>query len=236
MPPTGNFSGTSAYALGAHEIAVPGPRGGERPVYKDDKRYYLAVKRLMDIILSGSALLLLAPFFAVICAAVRLDSKGAAIYVQQRSGKNGKPFKMYKFRSMSLNADDLLPGLESLNEADGPAFKIARDPRVTRVGRILRRFSADELPQLINTLRGEMSLVGPRPPLPREVEKYNERHLKRLEVTPGLTCLWQVSGRNHAAFENWVDLDLKYIRERSIRLDIEIMLKTIPVILSGKGA
>lgn len=196
----------------------------------------LAVKRAIDLGVSLIAMPLLIPLGLLVGLIIKLDSPGPVFYTQTRIGKNGKPFKFYKFRSMFRDADKMLDQLDHLNEAKGPIFKIRRDPRITRVGGFLRKTSLDELPQLINVIKGEMSLVGPRPPLPREVERYNDYQMGRLAVTPGLTCLWQIQGRSEVSFDEWVELDLEYIRRQSLWLDIKILLKTIPAVLKGRGA
>jgi len=157
-------------------------------------------------------------------------------FVQQRSGLYGRPFPMIKFRSMVVDAEARKSDLGHLNEMDGPVFKMARDPRVTRVGRVIRKLSIDELPQLWNVLRGEMSLVGPRPPIPAEVAKYERWQMRRLSMKPGITCIWQVSGRNEVDFETWMKLDLEYIDNWSLFLDLKLLLKTVPVVLVGAGA
>lgn len=180
--------------------------------------------------------MILSPLFLITAVAIRLDSKGPAFYSQKRIGKNGKPFKMYKFRSMCVDAEQQLERLAALNERDGPTFKITHDPRVTRVGRFIRKTCIDELPQLINILRGEMSLVGPRPPLPNEVAVYTPYQMRRLGVTPGLTCFWQATKGEDTTFEEWVEMDLKYIRERSLKTDIKILFLTVRVVLLGKGS
>jgi exopolysaccharide biosynthesis polyprenyl glycosylphosphotransferase len=194
------------------------------------------VKRATDLVLVGLGLLMISPILAVIALAVKLDSPGPMLYRQQRVGKDGRLFSMFKFRSMCQDADRRLEALRSQNEATGPLFKIRNDPRVTRVGAVLRRWSLDELPQLFNVLRGEMSLVGPRPPLPKEVEKYEEWQLGRLRAVPGLTGLWQVSGRSEVPFHDMVRLDLHYIRNWSLWLDLEIILRTIPAVVGSRGA
>lgn len=201
------------------------------------KPIYEFFKRALDIVCSGLALLVLSPIFLIIAIAVRSDG-GPAFYSQERVGKNGKLFRIYKFRSMCVNADspEMLAKLAALNEMDGPAFKIKNDPRITKVGRFIRRTSLDELPQLINIFIGDMTIVGPRPPLVSEVAQYTEYQRQRLLVKQGLTCYWQCSGRNNINFEEWVELDLKYIRERSLWTDIKIIFMTIPAVLSGDGA
>ena len=198
--------------------------------------WQLALKRLMDIGVSLVAMLVFLPLTVVLGAAIKLDSPGPVFFVQPRVGKDGRLFRLYKFRSMFRDADRLKQSLQQMNEAEGPVFKIKRDPRITRVGAFLRKTSLDELPQFINVLRGEMSLVGPRPPLPLEVEKYTDYQRGRLAARPGLTCLWQVQGRSSISFDRWVELDLEYIRNQSLWLDIKILLKTIPAVLKGTGA
>jgi exopolysaccharide biosynthesis polyprenyl glycosylphosphotransferase len=193
-------------------------------------------KRAVDLVLVSLGLLVLAPVLLLVAAAIKLDSPGPVLFRQERVGKNGRRFWIFKFRSMCLDADRQLEKLRLRNEATGPLFKIREDPRVTRVGRVLRRWSIDELPQLLNVLRGEMSLVGPRPPLPSEVEQYEDWQLGRLRAVPGLTGLWQVSGRSEVPFHDMVRLDLHYIRNWSMALDIEILLRTIPAVLSNRGA
>ena len=203
---------------------------------KIERRPYDVAKRFFDIVLSLCGLVILSPLFLITAVAIRLDSKGPAFYSQKRIGKNGKPFKMYKFRSMCVDAEQQLERLAALNERDGPTFKITHDPRVTRVGRFIRKTCIDEPPQLINILRGEMSLVGPRPPLPNEVAVYTPYQMRRLGVTPGLTCFWQATKGEDTTFEEWVEMDLKYIRERSLKTDIKILFLTVRVVLLGKGS
>ena len=203
---------------------------------KIERRPYDVAKRFFDIVLSLCGLVILSPLFLITAVAIRLDSKGPAFYSQKRIGKNGKPFKMYKFRSMCVDAEQQLERLAALNERDGPTFKITHDPQVTRVGRFIRKTCIDELPQLINILRGEMSLVGPRPPLPNEVAVYTPYQMRRLGVTPGLTCFWQATKGEDTTFEEWVEMDLKYIRERSLKTDIKILFLTVRVVLLGKGS
>jgi exopolysaccharide biosynthesis polyprenyl glycosylphosphotransferase len=193
-------------------------------------------KRGIDLILVVFGLLVLTPILLVIATAIKLDSPGPVFYRQQRVGKNGRAFLMCKFRSMCQDADRRLEELRADNEASGPLFKMRKDPRVTRVGGFLRRWSLDELPQLLNVLHGEMSLVGPRPPLPSEVAKYEDWQLGRLRAVPGVTGLWQVSGRSEVPFLDMVRLDLHYIRNWSLGLDLEILLRTIPAVLTNRGA
>ncbi len=200
-------------------------------------RHHLVVKRAMDLILSTLALLLLLPLMALIAVAIKVDSpQGPVLFRQVRVGKNGRRFYLYKFRSMIPEAELIKKDLQNLNEADGPLFKIRNDPRLTRVGRFLRRFSLDELPQFVNVLRGEMSLVGPRPALPEEVAQYAPWHHKRLTVTPGITGLWQISGRSDLSFDEMMLLDIYYVENWSLLLDIRILLLTIPKVILGEGA
>lgn len=199
-------------------------------------RWGLIVKRAIDIIASATALIALAPLLGLIALAIMLDSPGPVLFRQTRVGKDGKTFTLHKFRSMRVGAEQEQDKLAERNEATGPLFKMRDDPRLTRVGKILRRFSFDELPQLHNVLRGEMSLVGPRPPLPKEVDEYQEWHKKRLEIAPGLTGLWQVSGRSDLTFDEMVLLDIYYIENWSPALDTIITLRTIPRVIFGDGA
>lgn len=196
----------------------------------------LAFKRVTDVILSLGLLVLSLPLFALVPILIKLTSKGPVLYKQIRCGLNGRRFTFLKFRSMIEGADEKRDEVAHLNEAKGPIFKITADPRVTRVGGFLRRTSIDELPQLFNVLKGEMSLVGPRPPLPEEVQRYERWQRRRLSMKPGLTCLWQVSGRSELTFDDWVALDLKYIDDWSPWRDFQIMLNTIPAVLLRKGA
>ncbi len=200
-------------------------------------RHQLIIKRGMDVVLSSLALVILAPLLGVIALAIKVDSPdGPVLFRQVRVGKDGRLFHLYKFRSMIPEAELIKQHLKDLNEADGPLFKIRNDPRLTRVGRILRRFSLDELPQLVNVLRGEMSLVGPRPALPEEVAQYEPWHHKRLTVTPGITGLWQISGRSDLSFDEMMLLDVYYVENWSLLLDLRILLLTIPKVILGEGA
>lgn len=201
------------------------------------KASYAFWKRVFDIVCSALGLVVLFVPLFVIAIIIVIDSPGAPpIYVQERVGKNGKVFKFYKFRSMVPNAEKMLDSLLKQNEMQGPAFKMTHDPRITRFGSFIRRTSIDEFPQLLNVLKGDMSLVGPRPPLPREVAMYTERQYQRLSVTPGLTCYWQVQPkRNHLSFDEWLALDLKYIDERSFKTDLKILFKTIGAVLGLEG-
>lgn len=196
----------------------------------------LFLKRALDVTIAGTALVLLAPLLGVIALAIRLDSPGPVLFRQRRVGRGEMTFDLLKFRSMHQDAERIVHELMAINEATGPLFKSRRDPRVTRVGRVLRRWSLDELPQLWNVLRGEMSLVGPRPPLPREVAQYEPYHRRRLSVAPGLTGLWQVSGRSELSFDEMVEMDIYYIENWSLGLDLRILLRTIPAVFRGRGA
>jgi exopolysaccharide biosynthesis polyprenyl glycosylphosphotransferase len=199
--------------------------------------WQLVIKRSIDIIGSAAMLLALAPLFAIVILLIRLDSPGAVIFTQERVGYNKRRFKVLKFRTMVVEADKQQVMLEHLNEVEGPAFKIRKDPRITRVGSFLRRFSIDELPQLINVLKGEMSLVGPRPLPVRDVERIDVQwHKRRFSIKPGLTCLWQINGRSNIGFDEWVRMDLDYIDKWSIGLDLLILAKTIPAVFKGPGA
>ncbi len=202
------------------------------------KRNFLQtfLKRFIDILFSSVALITLLPFFLIIAACIFVDSPGPVIFSQYRIGKDGKPFKMYKFRSMVLNAESLLSSLQEKNEASGPMFKIKDDPRITKFGKFIRKTSIDELPQLWNVLKGEMSLVGPRPALPSEVKQYTKYQKYRLIVKPGCSGLWQVSGRSQVGFETMIYLDLIYIKEQSIFLDFIIIFKTIKQMFCSKTA
>lgn len=193
-------------------------------------------KRLVDVVGAFIGLIILSPVFAITALLIKIEDGGPIFFVSDRAGKWGKEFKMYKFRSMNTNAEQLKEDLLEQNETGGVIFKIKRDPRITRVGRIIRKLSIDELPQLFNVLTGEMSLVGPRPHPPKEVELYTLNDRRRLEVTPGLTCFWQVGGRSEINFAAQVDLDVQYIESQSLWLDLKLLLKTIPAVLTGKGA
>ena len=197
---------------------------------------YEVIKRIIDIVASFTGLIVLSPLMLVVSILIKLESKGEVIFKQKRVGLNGKEFYMYKFRSMVINAEELKAELESQNEMSGPMFKMKDDPRITRIGKFIRKTSIDELPQLINVIKGDMSLVGPRPSLPKEVEEFETWMRERLEVKPGLTCIWQVSGRNNIDFEDWMKLDIKYVRERSFKLDIKLILKTVLVLFGDKNA
>ncbi len=202
------------------------------PIYHHDS---ILIKTIIDYIGSVILIILLSPVFLLIFVLIKLMSKGPVIFEQKRSGLNGRIFRFYKFRTMIEKAEDIKELLEKHNEMDGPVFKILRDPRTTSIGRLLRKTSLDELPQLFNVLRGEMSLVGPRPPIPSEVKKYEIWQMRRLSMKPGLTCLWQVHGRNRMKFDEWMALDLKYIDNWSLGLDLRILIKTFYVLLKADG-
>ena len=200
-------------------------------------RSLYALKRVVDILCSLLALILLTPFFLVIMLIILLEDGRPFFFVQQRVGLNGRIFPFYKFRSMVKNAEQLKDQLARQNESgDGVTFKMKRDPRITRIGGFLRRFSVDEFPQFFNVLKGDLAIVGPRPPVPREVAQYTLEDRKRLHVKPGLTCLWQIQGRSEIPFKEQVRLDLQYIQSQSLRKDLVIMLKTVPAVLLGRGA
>jgi lipopolysaccharide/colanic/teichoic acid biosynthesis glycosyltransferase len=194
------------------------------------------LKDVLDFLISGFMLLIISPVILGVAIAIKLESPGPVFYSQMRVGKWGETFTLYKLRSMYIDADQRKQELTDQNEADGPIFKMKQDPRITRVGRIIRKLSIDELPQLYNVLRGDMSMVGPRPAVPQEVAQYQFEERNRLEVTPGITGLQQISGRSDLDFKRWVELDFQYIAEQGLRTDIMIMLKTIPAVISGKGA
>lgn len=196
----------------------------------------IILKRVTDIVLSGLALIALSPVFLTVAVLIKLDDRGPVFFGQERVGIHKRMFKIYKFRSMRTDAEKIKAELMHLNEMSGPVFKMKDDPRVTRVGKFLRKTSLDELPQLWNVFIGHMSLVGPRPPIPAEVAQYDHAHRRRLSVKPGITCLWQISGRNNIDFEGWMDLDLQYIDNWSYADDLKILLKTVPAVLRGSGA
>lgn len=198
---------------------------------------YEACKRIFDCIAAGLGLVVLSPLFLGVSIAVWAGDHESPIYSQIRLTKDGKPFRMYKFRSMCKNADKMLDDLMDQNEVDGPAFKMAKDPRITKIGHFLRKTSIDELPQLLNVLRGDMSIIGPRPPLPREVAQYTPYQMHRLDVKTGLACYHECEGRSDCHdFDQWVEADLRYIRERSFRTDMKILCSLVKVVLTGQGA
>ena len=206
--------------------------------YSQDLREaaYFTAKRWFDVISSFCGMVLLSPVFLATAIAIKLEDGGPVVFVQYRIGKNGIPFKMYKFRSMCLDAEKKLKELEEKNEADGPVFKIKDDPRITKVGKFIRKYSIDELMQLVNVFKGDMSVVGPRPALPNEVAEYDTYAMQRLQVKPGLSCYWQISGRSNLGFEEWMQLDMKYIHNMSLLTDAKIILLTVPAVLKGNGA
>jgi exopolysaccharide biosynthesis polyprenyl glycosylphosphotransferase len=226
-----NLQVAKSYADDLHGIPVMTIQSG--PV----DSWQLVMKRLIDMLGSAALLLVLAPLFAVVALLIRLDSPGPVFFAQERVGLNKRRFKILKFRTMVIEADKQQDMLEHLNEAEGPVFKIKKDPRITRIGAFLRRFSIDELPQLVNVFKGEMSLVGPRPLPVRDVERIDAQwHKRRFSIKPGITCLWQVNGRSNIGFNDWVRMDLDYIDKWSLRLDLLILLKTLPAVLKGPGA
>ncbi len=227
---------------GDNEMTVPIDETSRKAILDREevlrnRRNYWVIRRTQDILLSGLALLFLLPIMLIVALVVWIDSPQASpIFAQDRVGRDGKVFRFYKFRSMIPNAEQKLDELLSQNEMEGPAFKIKDDPRITRVGRFLRKTSIDELPQLWNILKGDMSIVGPRPPLPREVAEYGEYEMQRLLVTPGLTCFWQVQPhRNDLSFEEWVALDIKYIQESNFLTDWKIIFMTFGAVLGMNG-
>ena len=202
-----------------------------------DVTFYERVgKRILDLSLASILLMLSLPLLAIAALAIKLDTRGPILFRSTRCGMGNKPFTFYKLRSMHQDAPGRKRALLHLNEQDGPVFKLANDPRMTRVGRFIRRTSVDELPQLWNVIRGDMSLVGPRPPIPEEVAQYTPNQMRRLSVKPGLTCLWQISGRSDLGFEEWVRLDIEYIFDRSFTTDVKILALTVPAVLSCRGA
>lgn len=206
-------------------------------VVSNESAFYLVSKRIIDIVGSLCGIILLSPLFLIVAILIKLeDPKGKVFFAQERNGRYPKTFKMYKFRSMVHNAEELLKDLMDRNEQTGPVFKINDDPRITKVGKFIRKTSIDELPQLFNVLKGDMSLVGPRPPIPHEVDQYNSYQMQRLAVKPGLTCIWQVSGRNNIGFDEWVEMDIEYIKTRNLWLDIKLIFKTVGVLFGDDNA
>ena len=219
----------------ADDTAAPAILPFETPA--DEGVYLRAGKRFVDIVGASLALIVLSPVIALLAIIIRLTTHGPVFYRSKRIGRGGHEFTFYKLRSMVKDAHKRRDHLSHLNECkDGPVFKNARDPRITPNGRFMRSTSLDEVPQFWNVLRGDMSLVGPRPPIPEEVAQYEPWQLRRLDVRPGLTCLWQISGRSRIGFQEWMRLDLEYIRHRSLKLDLKILLRTIPAVLSREGA
>jgi exopolysaccharide biosynthesis polyprenyl glycosylphosphotransferase len=233
------------FALPAHEMKLGRARLANGQLWPDGYLHFLevksephqvAMKRLFDVFAACLGILVLSPLLLLVALAIKVTSRGPVLFTQTRLGLHGRPFGMLKFRSMVMNAEALRAKLQAQNEQSGPVFKMANDPRVTRVGRFIRRYSIDELPQLLNIIKGEMSVVGPRPPLPKEVEQYRTWQLRRLSVRPGLTCVWQVSGRNSVGFEEWMKMDMHYIDHWSLREDFGLVLKTFGVVVKGRGA
>jgi exopolysaccharide biosynthesis polyprenyl glycosylphosphotransferase len=235
--------------LSPPEVGAPGP--SERvpaPGRVDDRSsdlisfpvrdpwHYRLCKRVFDLCMSGLGILLFLPLMVPLAILIKLESNGPIFFRQIRVGRNRRHFVCYKFRSMVAEAETLKEEFRYLNEAEGPMFKIRDDPRITALGRFLRRSSLDELPQLFNVFKGDMSVVGPRPQIPSEVELYEPWHYRRLEVTPGITCLWQVSGRSSIGFEEWMRLDMEYVKLRSFLFDAKILLRTLPAIIARRGA
>jgi lipopolysaccharide/colanic/teichoic acid biosynthesis glycosyltransferase len=230
LPEPGSVSLAIPRVLDARVAAIAGALPDRRAVY-------LAVKRGLDVLIAAISLIVLAPILALVALLIKLHDGGSVFFLQRRVDKDGQTFVLYKFRSMRMDADDLRPHvLGRSHHPDSLTFKMRNDPRVTRIGRIIRRTSLDELPQLYNVLRGEMTLVGPRPALPSEVERYTDTERRRLAVTPGLTCIWQVSGRADLPFHEQVQLDIAYIERQSLLLDLRILVRTIPAVLCGRGA
>jgi lipopolysaccharide/colanic/teichoic acid biosynthesis glycosyltransferase len=246
-------SGSAAHAMNGngngngHSMATtwPGLARGRTglsrmlPAYQapEERGLYLrSGKRVLDVVGALTGLLLASPLLLITAILIKLESRGPVLYKSIRIGRGARPFTFYKLRSMVDGADQRRHTLSHLNETDGPVFKMTRDPRVTRIGRLLRITSLDEIPQLWNVLRGEMSLVGPRPPIAEEVVQYEPWQLRRLDVLPGITCLWQISGRSRIGFQEWMRLDLEYIKHRSLWLDLKIIVRTIPAVLSREGA
>lgn len=198
--------------------------------------WQIVVKRLMDIVVSALAVVVLTPVLLAVALLIKATSRGPVFYVQERVGRGGEPFRMVKFRSMYRDAHACRGDHSELNIHEGPIFKIREDPRITPVGRAIRRLSIDELPQFFNVLTGSMSMVGPRPALPEEYLDYTERERQRLLVNPGITCIWQVSGRSDVDFDTWIDMDLEYIEGWSLRLDLKLLARTVPAVITGRGA
>lgn len=216
--------------------ALEAPDASQLPLRDPGSYGYRVAKRFLDVALALLGLVLLLPLLPAIIALIKLDSPGPILFRQKRVGQGGRLFTCYKFRSMVPDAESLKAELVKMNEATGPAFKIRNDPRITAIGHFLRRSSLDEVPQLFNVLSGQMSMVGPRPQIPTEVALYEPWHRGRLAVTPGITCLWQISGRSHVGFDEWMRLDLEYVRRRSLALDLRILLGTLPAVIARKGA
>jgi exopolysaccharide biosynthesis polyprenyl glycosylphosphotransferase len=229
--PNWSAGAVTVAAASLHPAALPALR-----VSREVSLYLRCGKRALDLVGAVIALILSVPLMLVASILIKLESRGPVLYRSMRIGRHGRPFTFYKLRSMVDGAERARHRLSHLNECDGPVFKMSNDPRVTRIGRFLRTTSIDEIPQFINVLRGEMSLVGPRPPLPEEVAQYEPWQMRRLDVRPGITCLWQISGRSRIGFKEWMRLDLEYIKHQSFRMDLRILLRTIPAVLSREGA
>ena len=206
-------------------------------ILERESKLYLFIKRSIDIICSLAGIIVLSPIFLIVAVLIKIeDPKGSIFFCQERNGQHPNTFKMYKFRSMVHNAEELLKDLQHKNEQTGPAFKMADDPRITKVGKFIRKTSLDELPQLFNILKGDMSIVGPRPAIPHEVAEYSHYHKQRLLVKPGLTCIWQVSGRNSIGFDEWMEMDFEYIEKRNLWMDIKLIFKTVGVLFGDENA
>lgn len=207
-----------------------------RMAYRRKRYLYRFCKRFGDIVLSMAGLIVLSPLFLAVAIVIKLEDGESILYIQERNGINGKVFRMYKFRSMCMNAEEIHKDLLNQNELDGPAFKMKNDPRITKIGKFIRKTSIDELPQLINIIKGDMSIVGPRPLPTYETAQCNEYQNQRLLVKPGLTCYWQCCGRNNVPFDEWIEMDLKYIREAGILTDTKLILKTVGAVIRREGA
>lgn len=230
------FESSSHGSFSFVELWQPSPMEQDTIWWVSSSQAYQYSKRVIDLVIAIPSLIILTPLFVLIAVLIKLDSVGPVFFQQIRVGQWGQTFGCLKFRSMYVDAEERKKELMSINEADGPVFKIKGDPRITRIGRIIRKLSIDEIPQLINVLRGEMSLVGPRPPLPSEVIKYSYYQLRRLDVKPGITGLQQVSGRSDLDFNEWISLDIEYIERRSFWFDFLILFRTIPAVISTRGA
>ena len=235
--PTSEFTRSNIAGSSEPDIDLDALLAELTPLSDRHRRYYWAAKRAFDIVFSAAVLIFLSPLYLLIALVIFLDDPhGSPFYSQIRIGRKHRPFRFYKFRTMVVNADELRAGLQDRNERSGPAFKIKDDPRITRIGKFLRRTSLDELPQFWNVLKGDMTIVGPRPPLPDEVAQYNRYHRMRQLITPGLTCYWQIQDdRDSIEFNDWVAMDIQYIQDRSFLLDLKLILLTIKVMFTGQG-
>ena len=233
---TDGISGTQTLGRASARVSIRGDLRPELVLSTPDGAYARWGKRAVDVVIAAILFLLVLPWVPLVSLAIWLETRMPILYRCVRLGKDGRPFVFYKFRSMVQGAHESARYVLHLNQVSGPVFKSANDPRVTRVGRFLRRTSLDELPQLYNVLRGEMTLVGPRPPIPEEVEAYEPWQRLRLAVKPGITCLWQVSGRSKLGFEEWMRLDIQYIQSMSLANDLRILARTVPAVLSREGA